>query len=532
MGLKEKFFSEALLKETAKKKLGLVIKDGAVTADKIADDSISTEKIIDKAISTDKLADGSVTNIKIADNAVSTDKILNYSITTDKLKDGSVTTPKIADGNVTADKLADKSITTIKIDDEAVSTGNIADSAITTEKLYDGAVTTSKIEEGAITLEKLAEESLSAKNHSFVSSQKIIATNVQDAIDEVKKELIDDAEDLGKAILGHDADIQSLNTEMATKANSADVYSKTEADKALNNKLNKASDTAEDLTVNKSLSVNGDITINPNSSNGEGTVLYFNYGTNSASGVTIVAKKGSNSSEQPWGYLQMVEGLPKGTLFSHSGFTVIPRTQEQDENQNYSGTQGQILLEDAGIINLPYVAKGATDTFALESEITSLQTTVNQKDETIASLQSTIISQQESITTLQGTLTSLQNTIYGITLGSTAEEVKVQYQDVKQLLENISTNITYNNNHSEESVVGIYGTSVEGDKIAVWQEDVTDQGGAVTGTVINYGYTADSTTGSFTLYSIDTEGTVTVDDSVLSQTPKMYGAKLGGIIEG
>lgn len=530
MGLKEKFFSEALLKETAKKKLGLVIKDGAVTADKIADDSISTEKIIDKAISTDKLADGSVTNIKIADNAVSTDKILNYSITTDKLKDGSVTTPKIADGNVTADKLADKSVTTIKIDDEAVTTGNIADSAITTEKLYDSAVTTSKIEEGAVTLEKLAEESLSAKNHSFVSSQKIIATNIQDAIDEVKKELIDDAEDLGNAILGHDADIQSLNTEMATKANSADVYSKTEADNALSNKLNKASDTAEDLTVNKSLSVNGDITINSNSDNGEGAVLYFNHGMNTASGVIIVAKKGSNSSEQPWGYLQMVEGL--GTLSSHSGFTVIPRTQEQDENQNYSGTQGQILLGDAGIINLPYVAKGETDTFALESEISSLQSTINQKDETIASLQSTIISQQESITTLQGTLTSLQNTIYGITLGSTAEEVKAQYQDVKQLLENISTNITYNNIHSEESVIGIYGTSAEGDKIAVWQEDITDQGGAVTGSVINYGYTADSTTGSFTLYSIDTEGTVTVDDSVLSQMPKMYGAKLGGIIEG
>lgn len=531
MGLKEKFFSEALLKETAKKKLGLVIKDGAVTADKIADKSITTDKLHDEAVTTEKIGSQAVTGDKIADLSISENHLSDGSVTSTKIAEKSIYNRHITEDAIHTENLINAAVTTDKLADLAVTTIKIDNNAVNTAKIADGVVTTNKLGNKSVTLGKLAEESLSAKNHSFVSSQKIIATNVQDAIDEVKKELIDDAEDLGNAILGHDADIQSLNTEMATKANSADVYSKTEADNALSNKLNKASDTAEDLTVNKSLSVNGDITINPHSSNGDGTVLYFNYGTNSPSGVTIVAKKGDNSSEQPWGYLQMVEGL-NDSLSSHSGFTVIPRTQEQDENQNYSGTQGQILLGDAGIINLPYVAKGETDTFALESEISSLQTTINQKDETIAFLQSTITSQQESITTLQGTLTSLQNTIYGITLGSTAEEVKAQYQDVKQLLENISTNITYNSNHSEESVVGIYGTSAEGDKIAIWQEDIIDQGGAVTGYVINYGYTADSTTGSFTLYSIDTEGTVTVDDSVLSQTPKMYGAKLGGIIEG
>lgn len=75
--MKTTCFGNAPLLEEVKKKLGLVIKDGAIT----------TNKIADKAVTTDKLADNAVTTEKIADSAVSTDKIKDKSITIDKVSD-------------------------------------------------------------------------------------------------------------------------------------------------------------------------------------------------------------------------------------------------------------------------------------------------------------------------------------------------------------------------------------------------------------------------------------------------------------
>lgn len=75
--MKTTCFGNAPLLEEVKKKLGLVIKDGAIT----------TNKIADKAVTTDKLADNAVTTEKIADGAISTDKIKDKSITIDKVSD-------------------------------------------------------------------------------------------------------------------------------------------------------------------------------------------------------------------------------------------------------------------------------------------------------------------------------------------------------------------------------------------------------------------------------------------------------------
>lgn len=75
--MKTTCFGNAPLLEEVKKKLGLVIKDGAIT----------TNKIADKAVTTDKLADNAVTTEKIADGAISTDKIKDKSITSDKVSD-------------------------------------------------------------------------------------------------------------------------------------------------------------------------------------------------------------------------------------------------------------------------------------------------------------------------------------------------------------------------------------------------------------------------------------------------------------
>lgn len=132
-------------------------------------------------------------------------------------------------------------------------------------------------------------------------------------------------------------------------------------------------------------------------------------------------------------------------------------------------------------------------------------------------------------TTLQNTITSLQNDIFGITLGTIADEVKEQYEAAKQLLNDIGSSITYSNVHTDTTVTGIYGMSADNIKIAIWQEDELDQGGSVTAHTIKYGLATDSTTSSFTLYSVNTKGTVTVDDTVLKASPIMYGAKLYGL---
>lgn len=65
MSTSEKYFSEALLGKKPKKPLSVIIKDYAVT----------TQKIADKAVTEDKLAVGSVTTDKISDGSVTADKL-------------------------------------------------------------------------------------------------------------------------------------------------------------------------------------------------------------------------------------------------------------------------------------------------------------------------------------------------------------------------------------------------------------------------------------------------------------------------
>lgn len=85
MGTSEKYISEALLKNEPKKPLGFVIKDDAVT----------TEKIKDQAVTEDKLADNSVSSDKILDGAVTKEKLGSLSISGDMLQDGSITRDKL-----------------------------------------------------------------------------------------------------------------------------------------------------------------------------------------------------------------------------------------------------------------------------------------------------------------------------------------------------------------------------------------------------------------------------------------------------
>lgn len=63
------YFSEAMLKDKPKKKLGLIINDGAVTTPKIRDKAVTEEKLAENSVSTDKIIDHNVTWDKLTPEA-------------------------------------------------------------------------------------------------------------------------------------------------------------------------------------------------------------------------------------------------------------------------------------------------------------------------------------------------------------------------------------------------------------------------------------------------------------------------------
>jgi hypothetical protein len=63
------YFSEAMLKDKPKKKLGLIINEGAVTTRKLANEAVTEEKLAENSVSTDKIKDHNVTWDKLTPEA-------------------------------------------------------------------------------------------------------------------------------------------------------------------------------------------------------------------------------------------------------------------------------------------------------------------------------------------------------------------------------------------------------------------------------------------------------------------------------
>lgn len=142
---KDRYLSEAALKDKPVKRFTIKIKDSSITPQKIANSSITTEKLADNAVTTEKIAQGAVTSEKIEydavknhhidDGAVTTDKLFDYCVQTEKLEDYAVTMEKLADGSVVNKKLAPDAVSATKIADQAVLVSKIADEVW--EKLKD-----------------------------------------------------------------------------------------------------------------------------------------------------------------------------------------------------------------------------------------------------------------------------------------------------------------------------------------------------------------------------------------------------------
>ena len=168
-----------------------LIRQNAVTTDKIADGNVRTadiadgnvteSKIADGAVSTAKIQIGAVTNNRIANDAVSTSKIIDENVTTAKLSKTGVT-PGIYGSNLLIprvevdDRGRITQITQVSIPDIPFTgpaggdlTGTypaptIRPGAVTNNKIADGAVGSSKIQDNSITSEKIVNGTIKSED--------------------------------------------------------------------------------------------------------------------------------------------------------------------------------------------------------------------------------------------------------------------------------------------------------------------------------------------------------------------------------
>jgi hypothetical protein len=138
----------------------LTIKDGGVSAAKIASSAVTSAKIATGAVTNAKLGADAVTGAKIADNAIDSEHYTDGSIDTVHLADDAVTGAKIAALTVATGNIANLGVTSGKLADGAVGTAKIAADAVTSAKIADGQVDTEHLATDAVTAAKIADNSV------------------------------------------------------------------------------------------------------------------------------------------------------------------------------------------------------------------------------------------------------------------------------------------------------------------------------------------------------------------------------------
>jgi len=138
----------------------LTIKDGGVSAAKIASSAVTSAKIATGAVTNAKLGADAVTGAKIADNAIDSEHYTDGSIDTVHLADDAVTGAKIAALTVATGNIAADAVTSAKIADGAVGTAKLAADAVTSAKIADGQVDTEHLATDAVTAAKIADNSI------------------------------------------------------------------------------------------------------------------------------------------------------------------------------------------------------------------------------------------------------------------------------------------------------------------------------------------------------------------------------------
>ena len=158
----------------------LTVKDGSITAAKVATNTLTGNEIQDASIAAAELADDACITRTIQDSAVTTSKLANTAVTSGKLADGACTTDKLAASAVTTAKLLDANVTSGKLANDAVSTDKIADAAISSAKIASGAVLTASLGDAQVSTGKLIDGNVTALKlvSNSITSSKIAASNV------------------------------------------------------------------------------------------------------------------------------------------------------------------------------------------------------------------------------------------------------------------------------------------------------------------------------------------------------------------
>ena len=141
------------------------LRNGAVTAPKLANNSVTSPKI----------RRGAVGNADLANNSVSTQKIQAGAIINSDLAVGSVLGANLGNGAVTSSKLAADSVLNGNLGNGAVTSSKIANGAVENHNLANGSVASDKIGTGAVTASKLAANSVTT---SAVASGSITAAQI------------------------------------------------------------------------------------------------------------------------------------------------------------------------------------------------------------------------------------------------------------------------------------------------------------------------------------------------------------------
>ena len=130
----------------------------AVTSDKIKNESIITEKLNDRAVTTEKIEEKAITNAKLGDQSVDGRVVREASLETKNFANESVTTEKVARKSITKDKLADNAVDSSQVVDGSIGNAKLSPDSVTTEKIKDGSVTNEKIADNTLGIGKFDPE--------------------------------------------------------------------------------------------------------------------------------------------------------------------------------------------------------------------------------------------------------------------------------------------------------------------------------------------------------------------------------------
>lgn len=189
----------------------------AVTYDKVKDKAIITEKLNDRAVTTEKVEEKAITNTKLGDQSVDGRVVREASLETKHFANESVTTEKVARKSITKDKLADNAVDTSQVVDGSIGNAKLSPDSVTTEKIKDGSVTNEKIADNTLGIGKFDPE-LRKTIQAATGLPEDLNQMIQDVDQSIKQlhekdtDLQSQIDDKQQQITANDDDISLLQT--------------------------------------------------------------------------------------------------------------------------------------------------------------------------------------------------------------------------------------------------------------------------------------------------------------------------------